>query len=301
MVNILFGGGCIEAGEKECLKTTTIFNTDTFDFEENSPFTIPRRGSQFHILENDLFVIGGCEGYRQHLDSIEKYNNKKWNILNDIKLPNKNSCFTSINVNKTSVIIFGGFNGLECLNDVSQIVNQNNQMKVNKLPNLSTRLKNSTSCYKENQSTDPLLFGGWDEGRTLKTIFEYNLEKQKLFMDGLMCVPLEGHTITKISYKKVAIIIGGYDGICVLNSIFLYNFEEKSMKKLNVCLKIPRENHCTIYDDEKKLLFIANGWNGFKALNSIEIFEVISQEPWLIPRNEIFSPIEGNKLCTIMF
>ncbi|CEF69444.1 Kelch-type beta propeller domain-containing protein [Strongyloides ratti] len=301
MVKILFGGGCLKAAEEGCLKKTLIFDNDLLKFEESSPFIIPRRGGQFHKIEDNLYVFGGCEGYRKHLDSIEIYKNNEWNILNDTKLPNKNSCFSSININKKSVIIFGGFNGFECLNDVYQIINENNEIKIIELPKLITRLKNSAVCYKNNQSTDSLLFGGWDESRTLKTIFEYNLEKQQLFMDGLMCIPLEGHTITNIfSNKKLSFIIGGYDGISVRNSIFLYNYEDKSMKKLDICLKIPRENHSTIYDDEKKLLFIVNGWNGHESLNSIEIFELIFQEPWLIAKNEIFSPVNSSKLCTII-
>uniref|UniRef100_A0A0N5C5C1 Uncharacterized protein n=1 Tax=Strongyloides papillosus TaxID=174720 RepID=A0A0N5C5C1_STREA len=301
MVKILFGGGCMEAVEGDCLKTTTIYDNRKLNFEEDSPFKIPRRGGQLHKIEGKLIVVGGCEGYMKHLDNIEVYNNHKWSVVEDVKLPGKNSCFCSININDTSVIIFGGFNGNECLNDVYQIKSQNDLLEVINLPKLCTRLKNGGICGKENDPTNILLFGGWDEERTLKTIFEYDLENQNLLMHGLMCVPLEGHSVTNIGpHNKFAIISGGYDGISVVSSMFLYNYQEKSMKKLDVCLKIARENHCGIYDEEKKLLYIANGWNGYEALDSIEIFEIINQEPWLIAKSEVFSPIKRNKPSVII-
>uniref|UniRef100_A0A0N4Z610 Kelch protein n=1 Tax=Parastrongyloides trichosuri TaxID=131310 RepID=A0A0N4Z610_PARTI len=299
MVKILIGGGCEEAVEKKCLTSINVFDTDHFSFSLFSSFKMPRRGGSLHKFGDNIIVLGGCAGYKNHLDTIEIYKDDKWNLIENVKLPYEVSCFTSCSISSKSAIILGGFNGLECVNDVIKINYDDNKIEVMALPKLCTRLKNSACTYNNNNKI--ILFGGWDEERTLKTIFEYDFEKQKTLMEGLMPQTLEGHTITNIfNDNKFAIIIGGYDGINVVNDIYLYNYQTHKMEKLKVSLKMRRENHTVEYDNNKKLLFVFNGWNGNEALGLVEIFDVVLGDPWLIHKEEIYSNYKRNKPCSLI-
>lgn len=89
----------------------------------------------------------------------------------------------------------------------------------------------------QNDVEKVLLFGGYDEQITLKSIFEYSLETESCVMLGVMLSALEGHTVTKIN-ACLLLICGGYDGVSVINNLYLYNTVRKSMILLDTKLNI---------------------------------------------------------------
>uniref|UniRef100_A0AC35UIC0 Uncharacterized protein n=1 Tax=Rhabditophanes sp. KR3021 TaxID=114890 RepID=A0AC35UIC0_9BILA len=292
---ILIGGGCIKPCERECLASCELLSgSNPIAFE---PFVDPRRGAKLAKFGSNLVVVGGCSDFGHHLDSIEVNcldNSSPWQRC-VTKLPFETSCFSFCQFNQNSAILFGGYDGRDCLNKVCSITQKDHVMVVTDLPRLRTRLKNGAALQVDSDTI--LLIGGWDEVRTLNTIFSFSIKNHTCEFKMSLPSALEGHTVTTIVENNFALIVGGYNGYGVQNGIYLLNFKNNKCNKLEIKLDIARENHCAEFKNQELIIF--NGWSGSNTLDSIEVFAVINCEPWLIRKESRKSLIARNKPCSI--
>jgi hypothetical protein len=144
---------------------------------------------------------------------------------------------------------------------------------------LMTRLKNSTAISVS--KNEILLFGGWDEKETMDTIFLYNTTDGSQAFHSRLPYPLEGHSIVK--HKDSIFVVGGFNGLSVINNIVRYELSTKKAEILPVQLEITRENHACVIVEEMghHYLLVIGGWNGREALRNCEKFQIVNEYPWL--------------------
>ncbi|KAE9420661.1 hypothetical protein Angca_002011, partial [Angiostrongylus cantonensis] len=187
--------------------------------------------------------------------------------------------------------VIGGYNGTECLKTVQFVTLGEMELSSTTLHDIPFRLKNSAGVTLTDEAV--LLFGGWDESHTMKTVFRLNFNacftSYRIELESILPHDVEGHCCAR--YGDHVFIIGGYDGISVTDKIVRYSISNKSSEVLPTHLSIPRENHvCEILLD--RYLVIMAGWDGKKALDSIEVFELTDDYPYLIPCGVEFKLIE---------
>ncbi|KAK5973339.1 hypothetical protein GCK32_022213, partial [Trichostrongylus colubriformis] len=66
-------------------------------------------------------------------------------------------------------VVVGGFNGQDCLRNVQLIKMNEDEVSSKSLADIPFRLKNSVAV--KISDSEALLFGGWDEHRTVKGVF----------------------------------------------------------------------------------------------------------------------------------
>uniref|UniRef100_A0A7E4ZQU7 Lipoprotein n=1 Tax=Panagrellus redivivus TaxID=6233 RepID=A0A7E4ZQU7_PANRE len=268
-------GGCTEPAEVGCLSSIELLRLDgakrKFELVENV-LSEPRRGPAIGMFGKDVVIAGGCASPGRHLKSVEVLKlgaDKIYSIPGGLELAEEGSCAAFCQY-QDSVFIAGGFNGPDCLYSTCLL----SPTTVTSLPRLPTRLKNAAAVTNPSNPAEILLFGGWDESRTLNTVFSLNptQESSNCSMTGLLPYKVEGHTATPIGDK--ILLIGGYDGVTPTSTISIYDPETASTEILDVKLDIARENHATVYLENSKELFVIGGWDGQSALSNVEVFNV---------------------------
>lgn len=286
-MKIVVIGGCTEPSEEGCLKCCEVFeDCDRGNgVLKEDVLKEARRGPSVFAKAGSIWVLGGCTGPRKHLKSIEKINKNLESEIIEAELNEGGSCFAFCEVEvskifskvlllsffKDSLFIAGGFNGLECLKSVCTF--HPSELIKNTCFRLPTPLKNSAACQNPFQPNSVLLFGGWDEKRTLTSIFNISRNPVTDFtcsMDGILPYRVEGHTATLIDASVY--LIGGYNGIAPISTIA--KFDQNGTQVLPQQLEIARENHCTVFLRTKREIWIIGGWDGQKSLASIERFKV---------------------------
>ncbi|VDP57424.1 unnamed protein product [Heligmosomoides polygyrus] len=89
-------------------------------------------------------------------------------------------------------------------------------------------MKNSVAVGLTNG--DVLLFGGWDESRTMKTVFRLSFDECHTSLDTKMetMLPSEVEAHSCVVHGDYVYIIGGYDGISVVDSIVRYSISNRT-------------------------------------------------------------------------
>ncbi|KAI1713501.1 influenza virus NS1A-binding protein like protein B [Ditylenchus destructor] len=241
-------------------------------------------------------VVGGCSEPDMHRDDVEladaTVNNEsrhlgKWRNATT-NCEQGFSCAAFCQFKNFGGLIFGGYDGIESLNIVNFV--QNNGTITPVKSTLPTRLKNSAAVpIDTDNKLSVLLFGGWDEKRTLNAIFEYSLQDESYEVIGILPVSLEGHTATLAPSSKYVIICGGFDGITVRDSLWKYDIATKQTVMLNEHLDVARENHAAVVLSETNVdgetvnyFVVLGGWDGSKALDDCEVFAMSDNEPFLV-------------------
>uniref|UniRef100_A0AC35G5P3 Kelch repeat-containing protein n=1 Tax=Panagrolaimus sp. PS1159 TaxID=55785 RepID=A0AC35G5P3_9BILA len=267
-MKIVVIGGCTEPLEEGCLKCCEIFDDNGNGSLIENVLNFPRRGSAFALNNEFIYVFGGCSGPGKHLKTIEKIDKSFEATVIENEIEAEGSCFAYCSINN-SFFVAGGFNGIECLNSASLFTflpcSQSSSFR------LPTPLKNSAACKNPFNSNSILLFGGWDESRTLNSIFNVLLTDFTATMDALLPYHVEGHTTTLID-NSIIFLIGGYNGIKPISTIS--KFDKNGTQILDENLEIPRENHCTVFLEETREIWIIGGWNGNETIKIIERFKV---------------------------
>lgn len=83
---------------------------------------IPSRGPTAHVIDNMLWVIGGCKGPKDHLKEVQVLDLLKpeegFKVI-EAKLEQERSCHMSAYSKKQKkLFVMGGFDGFDCLNCV---------------------------------------------------------------------------------------------------------------------------------------------------------------------------------------
>ncbi|PIO52903.1 kelch repeat protein [Teladorsagia circumcincta] len=116
--------------------------------------------------------------------------------------------------------------------------------------------------------------------------FEDSNTSYDVKMESVLPYGVEGHCCA--FHNGYIYIIGGYDGISVIDTIVRYSVSDRSSEILPTQLSIARENHvCEIIFN--RYLVVMAGWDGRQALDSVEVFEIVEEAPFLIPLGIEFS------------
>ncbi|VDM56909.1 unnamed protein product [Angiostrongylus costaricensis] len=276
--SILLIGGCSEREESGCLRSIEEVSLSRTPTGVNVVSQVvgqlqeARRSPSVFRERNGFVVLGGEVEFRSVLRLFE-YSLLIWDF----------SLFLVYSFGKFLVFqnslgaVIGGYNGTECLKTVQLLSSTT-------LHDIPFRLKNSVGVTLTDGAV--LLFGGWDEIRTMKTNIILRLNFNPCFtsyrieLESILPYDVEGHCCAR--YGDHVFVIGGYDGVSVTEKIVRYSISNKSSEVLPTHLSIARENHvCEILLD--RYLVIMAGWDGKKALNSIEVFELTDEYPYLIP------------------
>jgi hypothetical protein len=84
-------------------------NADCFKFKQckwvhSDVLKLPRRFARGIKFENDVYIIGGENGFSGTLDTVEKLGNRRWTA----KLPMPVSRYCALQVNSKGIYIIGG-------------------------------------------------------------------------------------------------------------------------------------------------------------------------------------------------
>ncbi|XGW22952.1 hypothetical protein V3C99_005300 [Haemonchus contortus] len=299
---VLIVGGCTERDEGGALYSVEelSFRKTPKGIDINKHIVCklrePRRSPAIFAENNGFLVIGGCQRKGVHTGSAERI---RWNqnLLESGDLLHENvieakSCSAFTKLDDSTGVLIGGFNRMDCLKSVKLVKLNEPEVSSTSLPDLPFRLKNSAGVNISNSET--LLFGGWDESQTMKTVFRvcftncntaYNIK-----MESILPYAVEGHCCAK--HKDYIYVVGGYDGISVVDTIVRYSISDKTSEVLPTRLSTARENHvCEIILD--RYLVVMAGWDGRQALDSVEVFEIINESPWILPTGIQFSLCEA--------
>lgn len=193
-----------------------------------------RRAPAFFHFPNcgHIFVLGGCTGPGQHLNSAEMYNLSNvaqslasaspqycWQLVNSNNNGNMKqaaaktatttqfssafgnqmvhgfSCAAFCQLENGQGYVFGGFDGNECISQVLH-VNAAEPHRIIALQPLPFGLKNAAAVAAM-EPEKCWIVGGWDGRRTLSTIMQYDCHSQQCKIRHLLPYPLEGHAIAK--------------------------------------------------------------------------------------------------------
>ncbi|KAK6725824.1 hypothetical protein RB195_004254 [Necator americanus] len=290
--SILLIGGCTERQEAGALRSIEEVAFRQTESGLNASSRIvgqlqqPRRSPAVLRERNAALIVGGCKGKDSHLNSSERIQkiNDQWKC-EPAPLPNAvegRSCAAFSNLDDSSGVIVGGFNGNDCLKSVELFKMNEKEVVSTTLENIPFRIKNGVAVSVGDDSI--LLFGGWDESHTTKAVFRLSFNKQHdsyhVDMESILPYDVEGHCCA--IHNGYVYIIGGYDGISVLGTIIRYSIADKKSEILPVRLSTPRENHvCEVVFD--RYIVVMAGWDGKRALDSVEVFEIVDEPPYLVP------------------
>ncbi|KIH57878.1 hypothetical protein ANCDUO_11926 [Ancylostoma duodenale] len=200
--SILLIGGCSGGEEAGALRSIeeVAFQRSEAGLEGHSRIVgqlQEQRRSPAVFRERDgVLVIGGCQAMGCHLSNAERirWYDGQWKCepVPQSSSTEGKSCAAFSTLDETTGVIVGGFNGTDCLKTVDMVrlngdkvrssvlitgwvfwrhVVLSLQMCTTSLADLPFRLKNSVAVSLDNNSI--LLFGGWDESRTMKTGFKF--------------------------------------------------------------------------------------------------------------------------------
>ncbi|VDM78429.1 unnamed protein product [Strongylus vulgaris] len=173
-------------------------------------------------MSASILLIGGCTDGAEvgALRSIEEVTFQR--TSSGLNISSRLEC---------SGVVIGGFNGTDCLKTMELFRLNNDQIALKRLDDIPFRLKNSVAAAVDNDSI--LLFGGWDEARTMRTVFRLKFNKEKwsynIYMESLLPYEVEAHCC--VYHKGYIYIIGGYDGVSVVNTIIRYSVDERTCEQ----------------------------------------------------------------------
>lgn len=273
-------GGCALAAEREPIRSIERIHVEKASdgvkiiSESCGELAVARRSPSCFLTENRILIAGGCTGPNQHTDSIELFSveSGKSELLEEIMRTGASCSAFDVESSSTQKPIFGGFEASNCLDDV-QVVDTA-MWKCRKLGKKLPKIKNS--IVVEVKDGEFLMFGGWeDEQRTTKAIRRVTFNKD--FTDytvdfaGFLPYPVEGHSCVRVGSS--VLLIGGFDGCFVLDTIIKYDLETRKMEILPTKLHEKRENHVSAVLSDKYLV-VAGGWNSRKSLDDVEVLEI---------------------------
>ncbi|KAL6731700.1 hypothetical protein Aduo_002536 [Ancylostoma duodenale] len=245
-----------------------------------------RRSPAVFRERDGVLVIGGCQAKGCHLSSAERirWYDGQWKCESSSHSDSTEgkSCAAFSTLNDRTGVIVGGFNGTDCLKTVDMVRLNGDKICITSLADLPFRLKNSVAVSLDNDSI--LLFGGWDESRTMETVFRLHLNKEHnshgVTMEAILPYEVEGHGC--VMHEGYVYIVGGYDGVSVVNTIIRYSVADRTSEILPVRLMTARENLvCEVVFD--RYIIVMAGWDGRRSLDSVEVFEIVDEHPYLVP------------------
>ncbi|KAK6039612.1 kelch repeat protein, partial [Cooperia oncophora] len=170
------------------------------------------------------------------------------------------------------------------------------------LPHHESRAKGGMAILKRTEHLSTLSLS-FDISGMFRLCFENSNTSYSIKMESILPYEVEGHCCA--FHNGYVYIIGGYDGISVVDTIIRYNVsdgtsevnlpfllhivvQQHNFQILPTRLSTARENHvCEIIFD--RYVVVMAGWDGQQALDSVEIFEISEGSPYLIPTGNQFN------------
>lgn len=275
-------GGCALSLEREPHRSVEIHDFQAHQ-SNSCELQIPARGATAHIIDNKVYVIGGCKGPKEHLvdvqsaQIIKKENSdcaktlSNFVVEENLRLNKERSCHMSVFSEKErKLYVLGGFDGWECLKDVEMVDFNKDRAVFEALPDMPCRVKNGVAVLNE-QDQCIYIFGGWDEKETMNTVFKFDPKRNTFEFDGNLPKPVEGHACIYVPETQTVFVLGGFDGFGVTDRVIKYELKSKASSIIyGLKLACPRENH-TAQLVEGDRVIVSNGWNGHESLRDADM------------------------------
>eukprot|EP01083_Nonionella_stella_P026505 72997_1 len=297
-------GGCKLDIEREAIDSIEIIQQNHHSILSTKLHT-PVRGATSHVIDGYLFVVGGCKGPKQHLNTVQfiaidgLITEEKEQLRNTWFRLNKerSSHISAYSEKQQKLFVLGGFDGRECLDSIevldltdfkkritdakvdnkkSNLFQDFDDLKINsnfgKFGKLPNRLKNSACVMNENNQ-NIYTFGGWDEKNTLDSVWSISTYDGKYHFIGFLPHKSEGHAIVYIAESGSVFIFGGFDGFAVTNRIMKFNINTGASCLVDgQRLSEARENLVAQRIDRDHII-VSSGWNGRESSSVIDTFQ----------------------------
>ncbi|GMT01304.1 hypothetical protein PENTCL1PPCAC_23478, partial [Pristionchus entomophagus] len=278
-------GGCAAAKEERPLRSVEKGGQWRVrsSLLETSSLTTPRRSPAVVNIDGRSTVVGGCSAPGANEDTVEQWRDGRFTPIESCRDTVARSCAAYCTTSSGRSYVMGGFNGLECLREVTVFDVNGSWSEQKPFP---SRLKNGAACALRASEGDDVIVvvGGWDEQRTMRTVYASPSSSSSFSspeMVALLPRPLEAHAVVTID-DDVIVVIGGYDGVAVTDEVGLIRSNSSptvSLRRFSVRveesrLREARENHTAVYLKEIDAIVVAGGWNGHTALSTIELLRV---------------------------
>lgn len=181
---------------------------------------------------------------------------------------------------RNKMIIFGGYNGKERLNDTYEYDLDRREWRV-VVPEQDAAVPSPRDCHSAVLYKDRyfVIHGGGDGFRWLQDTWQYDLLTstwQEIKVENSECslVPSgrAGHSAVACGEKMI--LFGGWNGRRTLNDLYEFNFQTKSWTSIPHQGDAPqaRDSHtATLYKDQ---MIIIGGGDGKVRLNDIFVFDI---------------------------
>lgn len=236
-------------------------------FENELPYIRTHSGS---VYKDKIYYFGGwvnMENKNIYYRNLIEYSivNNQWKYIETNNNPSERSNHSSC-IYQNELIIYGGFNGIEILNDLYSLDLISMKWKKYK-GNIKGRDSHTCVLYKD----DLYIFGGrsWNnETRTaeyLNEFYQYSLKEEKwnkIEYQGYK--PLNRLLHGCIVYNDSMFIFGGRSGLQRLNDLLCYNFLTNHFQLIHTT-ESPSKRTCRALTYLNHSLFLYGGYdiNGY--------------------------------------
>jgi len=237
----------------------------------------PRCCHSSRNFSGQVIVFGGYDGTDQLNETWEfSMPLKKWTkILAQGDNPCKRQYHACCKIEGNRMLIHGGFNGSERLNDLYMF-------------NVSTQTWQQIQTQgiipapRDSHTITPIgdsiyLFGGFATCRTNDMyVLKLSTSQWARFPPGMLGAPVVRFGHTAVSFWNKLFIFHGFDGKSESNAIFEFDPATNRWKSVEFNCEGPLEGHCyhaVAFKDTDKRVFCFGGWNGTKYSNNLWQYE----------------------------
>jgi len=245
-------------------------------WQEIGRMPIPVKGHRAVVMDSVILIIGGfSDSLNLPVDFIQEYNpqTNTWRIIGNTKLKRVNFFADKL---QDSLIIFGGVNRASYISDYYslEVWKKNNPPYIWRYNPIFNR-KFSSGFMNNNRL---YIFGGKKIPVHMDTTSFYYMVEYDVLKDSISFVierfpqSIETPFHQAICKTNSDVYIFGGVSTGIMNGIFRFNLNTKSITRLPINLLQPRAGAEAIQIDQSKVLVIAGYNEYFKALKTTEIF-----------------------------
>ncbi|GMT29140.1 hypothetical protein PFISCL1PPCAC_20437, partial [Pristionchus fissidentatus] len=199
--SFLVVGGCAAAREETPLRSiergeglrvsSSLIDRGELERARRSPAVVMRNGKPS--------VVCGCSSPGVNEDTVEEWRGDRFVSIEGCKDTVARSCASYCSTSNGRSFIIGGFDGLECLRQIT-VMDKSGSMT--ELASFPSRLKNGAACAVKSRSGQNdviVVIGGWDEQRTMRTIYAFRENGCNTpEMVGLLPRSIEAHAVVTV-------------------------------------------------------------------------------------------------------
>lgn len=245
-------------------------------WQEIGRMPIAVKGHRAVVMDSVILIIGGfSDSLNLPTDFIQEYNpqTNTWRVIGNTKIKRMNFFVDKL---QDSLIIFGGVFRSPAISDYFslEVWKRNKPSYIYKYNSIFNR--GFSSGFINNQKL--FVLGGRKSPVHMDTTRLYYMIEYDLIRDSILSVIERFPHANQIPFHQAIcktnsdVYIFGGVSTGIMNGIFRFNLNTKSISRLPINLLQPRAGSEAIQIDETKILIIAGYNEYFKALKTTEIF-----------------------------